>query len=55
MLSGDFDRLTRGEEVSYVEEVGDTGPIASKVRVKERSLTIYLSAGLFDGQRIRFL
>lgn len=34
LLSGDFDRLRRGEEVSYVEEVGDTGPIATKVRVK---------------------
>lgn len=37
MLSGDFDRLRRGEEVSYVEEVGDTGPIATKVRVKAAS------------------
>lgn len=36
MLSGDFDSLTRGREVSYVEAVGDTGPIATKVRVKER-------------------
>jgi ribosome-associated translation inhibitor RaiA/cold shock CspA family protein len=34
ILSGDFDRLTRGEEVTYVEEAGDTGPTASKVRVK---------------------
>jgi ribosome-associated translation inhibitor RaiA len=34
LLSGDFDRLKRGEEVTYVEEVGDTGPIATKVRVK---------------------
>jgi len=34
MLSGDFDALKRGHEVYYVEEVGDTGPIATKVRVK---------------------
>lgn len=36
MLSGDFERLERGQDVTYVEEVGDTGPIATKVRVKER-------------------
>jgi ribosome-associated translation inhibitor RaiA/cold shock CspA family protein len=34
LLSGDFDKLRRGDEVYYVEEVGDTGPIAIKVRVK---------------------
>ena len=34
MLAGDFDSLRRGQEVHYVEEVGDTGPIATKVRVK---------------------
>ncbi len=34
LLVGDFDRLKRGDAVSYVEEVGDTGPIATKVRVK---------------------
>jgi ribosome-associated translation inhibitor RaiA/cold shock CspA family protein len=34
VLSGDFDRLHRGDEVYYVEESGDTGPIASKVRTK---------------------
>lgn len=33
MLSGDFDALKRGQEVSYVEAMGDTGPVASKVRV----------------------
>jgi len=33
VLSGDFDALNRGDEVSYVETMGDTGPIASKVRV----------------------
>ena len=32
LLSGDFDKLKRGDAVSYVEAVGDTGPIASKVR-----------------------
>jgi cold shock CspA family protein/ribosome-associated translation inhibitor RaiA len=35
VLSGDFDALRRGSAVSYVEEMGDTGPIATKVRVKE--------------------
>lgn len=34
LLSGDFDKLTRGDEIYYVEQIGDTGPIASKVRVK---------------------
>jgi cold shock CspA family protein/ribosome-associated translation inhibitor RaiA len=34
VLSGDFDKLERGDEVYYVEEAGDTGPTASKVRVK---------------------
>src|SRR5690242_3088109 len=37
MLSGDFDRLHRGDEVSYVEAMGDNGPTASKVRVHERA------------------
>src|SRR6516165_9799335 len=32
--SGDFDDLKRGDEVHYNEDVGDTGPIATKVRVK---------------------
>jgi ribosome-associated translation inhibitor RaiA/cold shock CspA family protein len=35
VLSGDFDDFKRGDEVHYIEEVGDTGPIASKVRVKK--------------------
>jgi cold shock CspA family protein/ribosome-associated translation inhibitor RaiA len=35
VLSGDFDKLTRGQDVYYVEAVGDTGPTASKVRVKQ--------------------
>lgn len=34
VLSGDFEKLRRGIEVHYVEEMGDTGPTASKVRVK---------------------
>ena len=34
VLIGDFDRLDRGDEVYYVEDLGDTGPIATKVRVK---------------------
>ena len=34
VLSGDFDALGRGDELYYVEGVGDTGPIATKVRVK---------------------
>lgn len=32
LLSGDFDALERGDEVHYVEEIGDTGPLAVKVR-----------------------
>jgi ribosome-associated translation inhibitor RaiA len=34
MLSGDFDALSRGDAVFYVEDGGDTGPIATKVRVR---------------------
>lgn len=34
LLSGDFDKLRRGDEVHYVEDAGDTGPTASKVRLK---------------------
>ena len=34
VLSGDFDDFKRGDEVYYVEDIGDTGPIASKVRVE---------------------
>lgn len=37
LLSGDFDRLRRGDEVYYVEDMGDTGPTAKKVRVKSNS------------------
>jgi cold shock CspA family protein len=36
LLSGDFDELQRGDHVYYNEDVGDTGPIATKVRVKSR-------------------
>jgi cold shock CspA family protein/ribosome-associated translation inhibitor RaiA len=35
MLSGKFDELRRGDEVHYVEDTGDTGPVASKVRIKK--------------------
>ena len=34
LLSGDFDRMKRGDQVTYIEDVGDTGPIATKVRIK---------------------
>jgi len=34
ILSGNFEDLKIGTQVSYVEEMGDTGPIASKVRAK---------------------
>jgi ribosome-associated translation inhibitor RaiA/cold shock CspA family protein len=34
LLSGDFDSLKRGDRLTYVEDVGDTGPMATKVRVK---------------------
>lgn len=37
LLSGDFDALRRGDDVSYVEAMGDTGPVASKVRVSEKA------------------
>lgn len=34
VLAGDFDALKRGDSVHYVEDMGDTGPTAIKVRVK---------------------
>jgi ribosome-associated translation inhibitor RaiA/cold shock CspA family protein len=37
LLNGDFDHLARGDEVHYNETVGDTGPIATKVRVKQKA------------------
>jgi ribosome-associated translation inhibitor RaiA/cold shock CspA family protein len=39
LLTGDFDALQLREEVYYVEDVGDTGPIATKVRVKQAAAT----------------
>lgn len=39
LLTGNFDDLKRGDDVYYNEDVGDTGPIATKVRVKAKSLT----------------
>jgi len=30
ILTGDFDKLRRGDEVYYVEDVGDTGPMAPR-------------------------
>jgi ribosome-associated translation inhibitor RaiA/cold shock CspA family protein len=35
LLSGEFDALERGDEVYYVEDMGDTGPTASKVWVRK--------------------
>jgi ribosome-associated translation inhibitor RaiA/cold shock CspA family protein len=37
LLSGSFDALHRGDDVTYVETMGDTGPIARKVRVIEKA------------------
>jgi cold shock CspA family protein/ribosome-associated translation inhibitor RaiA len=37
LLSGDFDDLERGDHVYYNEDIGDTGPIATKVRVKVKN------------------
>ncbi len=36
VLTGNFDGLRRGDDVTYVEEMGDTGPTASKVRAQVR-------------------
>lgn len=33
LLQGDFDKLRTGDKVHYVQDIGDTGPRASKVRV----------------------
>jgi ribosome-associated translation inhibitor RaiA len=35
LLAGNFDYLVRGDEAYYVEEAGDTGPLAKKVWIKE--------------------
>jgi len=37
VLGGNFDQLKPRDEVYYVEAMGDTGPIASKVRAKQQS------------------
>jgi cold shock CspA family protein/ribosome-associated translation inhibitor RaiA len=37
LLTGDFDDLERGDHVYYNEDIGDTGPIATKVRVKVKN------------------
>ncbi len=37
VLGTDFDALKPKDEVHYVEAVGDTGPIATKVRVKNQA------------------
>jgi ribosome-associated translation inhibitor RaiA len=37
ILSGSFDYLVRGTEAFYIEEDGDTGPLAKKVWVKQSS------------------
>jgi len=37
VLIGEFEELRRGDEVYYVEDVGDTGPTATKVRVKQKA------------------
>ncbi len=34
LLNGDFEALKRGDQVHYVEDLGDTGPTAVKVRLK---------------------
>lgn len=37
VLGGDFEALRTGDEVTYVEEMGDTGPTARKVRPKAQN------------------
>jgi cold shock CspA family protein/ribosome-associated translation inhibitor RaiA len=37
MTNGDFDKLRRGDDVSYVVVDNDTGPIASRVRLRQAS------------------
>ncbi len=32
--NGDFDKLRRGDEVSYVTADSDTGPVAGRVRLR---------------------
>jgi cold shock CspA family protein len=38
VLDGDFDGLERGDQVHYVETLGDSGPVASKVRSKSTNV-----------------
>ena len=45
VLSGDFATLKRGDEVSYVEDMGDTGPVAIKVRVKYSTILAAAESG----------
>jgi hypothetical protein len=35
MLAGRFDDLRCGDSVQYLEDAGDTGPLATKVWAKE--------------------
>jgi cold shock CspA family protein len=35
VLAGSFEELRRGDSVQYVEDTGDTGPLATKVCLKE--------------------
>jgi cold shock CspA family protein len=45
VLSGDFETLKRGDEVSYIEDMGDTGPVAVKVRVKNLTILAATDSG----------
>ena len=36
VTNGDFDALKAGDTVHYVEEAGDAGPVATKIRVTQR-------------------
>ena len=35
VTNADFANLKPGQEVHYVEEEGDTGPVATKIRIPE--------------------
>ena len=37
VTNGAFDKLAVGDPIHYVEEEGDAGPVATKVRVVERA------------------
>ncbi|MPZ37391.1 MAG: HPF/RaiA family ribosome-associated protein [Rhizobiales bacterium] len=45
MLSGNFEDLRRGHKVYYIDDMGDTGPVASKVRVKRSTANDNESVG----------